>query len=184
MTSSTTWGLVGFASVLLVSAGCSSSNDVTNPPQARFVDNANGTVTDTATHLIWLKNGTCLGLKNFADATTAAAALGQGTTDGNACGLTDGSQAGQWRLPSEDGRSSPYTGAKELESILAAHYPDCTSNPCIDPIFEATASNGYWSSSTYSDNPDAAWGVNFTEGFVGLVGKSSGIQVRAVRGGP
>ena len=52
---------VAFACVLLVSIGCSSTDDVINTPPVRFVDNGNGTVTDTQMGLIWLKSASCLG---------------------------------------------------------------------------------------------------------------------------
>jgi hypothetical protein len=60
----------------------------------RYVDCGNGTVTDTATGMIWLKDAGCLGALNWADANHAAARLKQGQ-----CGLTDRSRRGDWRLP-------------------------------------------------------------------------------------
>ncbi|HEU5180317.1 MAG TPA: hypothetical protein VFW45_05975 [Candidatus Polarisedimenticolia bacterium] len=67
----------------------------------RFVDcgttglgTSNGTVKDMQTGHIWLKNGNCFGLTNWADANIKAAALANGQ-----CGLADGSKAGDWRLP-------------------------------------------------------------------------------------
>lgn len=55
-----------------------------------------------------------------------------------------------WRLPSEDGRNSPFTGARELESILLAPSPPspCGTVPCIDPIFGPTVAFYYWSATT------------------------------------
>jgi hypothetical protein len=62
-------------------------------PSPRFQDNANGTVTDNLTGLTWLQNGTCFGDVTWDQALTAANTLASG-----ACGLTDGSTAGMWRL--------------------------------------------------------------------------------------
>src|SRR5262245_57590610 len=62
----------------------------------RYVDCGNGTVTDTVTGLIWLRDATCLGTSDFANANGLAAALQEGE-----CGLSDGSRAGDWRLPTE-----------------------------------------------------------------------------------
>ena len=63
-------------------------------PAIRFTDNTDGTVTDNLTGLIWLKDVNCFGpgvwLDAFADANNMA--------DGD-CGLTDGSSAGDWRIP-------------------------------------------------------------------------------------
>ena len=60
----------------------------------RYVNCGNGTVTDTATGLIWLKNASCFRTNSYASANQAAAALADGQ-----CGLTDGSTVGDWRLP-------------------------------------------------------------------------------------
>ncbi len=61
----------------------------------RYVDCDNGTVTDTATGAIWLKDVNCLGSLDYASANNAAAGLEHGE-----CGLTDNSSPGDWRLPS------------------------------------------------------------------------------------
>ena len=46
-----------------------------------------------------------------------------------------------------------------------------------------TQSNNYWSSTTYQNNPDNAWNVNFNDGNVNANNKSNNNYVRAVRGG-
>lgn len=61
-------------------------------PDPRFTDN--GTVTDNLTGLIWLKNANCFNNQSWATAVASANTLASG-----ACGLTDASTAGQWRLP-------------------------------------------------------------------------------------
>src|SRR4030042_2480734 len=63
-------------------------------PSPRFTNSGNGTVTDNLTGLIWLANATCFGLKLWDEAMAAASGLKDGD-----CGLTDGSVAGNWRLP-------------------------------------------------------------------------------------
>jgi len=68
----------------------------------RFADMGDGTIRDNNTGLIWLKDASCgdlpgtdsSGIANWEDAKAAAAALADGM-----CGLTDGSAAGTWRLP-------------------------------------------------------------------------------------
>src|SRR5262245_46904637 len=62
----------------------------------RYVDCGNGTVTDTMTGLIWLKRADCFPESNWKAALQAAATLKTGD-----CGLTDGSSAGDWRLPTK-----------------------------------------------------------------------------------
>jgi len=64
-----------------------------------------GTVRDNDSWLIWLKNANCSeragveenGTADWGVARSAAAALSDGT-----CGLTDGSAAGEWRLPNNN----------------------------------------------------------------------------------
>jgi hypothetical protein len=69
----------------------------------RFTDNGDGTVTDNLTGLIWLQDPTCFGLRNWTDALSDANTLANGS-----CGLTDGSIAGDWRLPN----------VKEFQSLI------------------------------------------------------------------
>lgn len=73
-------------------------------PSIRFTDNNNGTITDNLTGLIWLKDANCFGNQVWSNALSLARGLATGT-----CGLTDGSNLGQWRLPS----------IIELESIVS-----------------------------------------------------------------
>src|SRR5262245_54288763 len=85
-------------SALVVAVGLSAPVFGADPPcydnANRYVDCGNGTVTDTVTGLIWLKDADCFGVKMYAEANQAAAQLADGQ-----CRLTDGSQPGDWRLP-------------------------------------------------------------------------------------
>ena len=65
-------------------------------PDPRFTDNGDGTVTDNLTGLIWLKYANCFGETNWHDALDASNNLTNGQ-----CGLSDGSNLGDWRLPNE-----------------------------------------------------------------------------------
>ncbi len=61
----------------------------------RFTDLENGTVRDNQTGLIWLKNANCFRWKSFDKAMELIDELKSGQ-----CGISDGSIAGDWRLPS------------------------------------------------------------------------------------
>ena len=153
-------------------------------PNPRFTDNANGTVTDNLTGLIWLKNATCTIFfsgdtngekRNWDKALIAANSLGSGN-----CGLSDGSAAGQWRLPN----------IKELESLIDhAFFSPVLSNAvgtgkwsAGDP-FTVHLDSGYWSSTTLADNTDSAWGVPLEDGNVADGEKTNnGRYVWPVRG--
>ncbi len=153
-------------------------------PNPRFVDNANGTVTDMLTGLIWLKDASCGdlvgtnsdGQAEWATALTAASALASGT-----CGLTDGSVAGAWRLPSRF----------ELESLLdLEYYHPALSNAAgtaqwtEGDVFAGVESYYYWSSTSVAGFPTQAWYVYLNYAFVDDFGKTvSLVYVWPVRGG-
>lgn len=134
----------------------------------RFVDNANGTVKDNLTGLIWLKNTNCFGLVNWTTALSDSNALASG-----ACGLTDGSVAGAWRLPN----------VKELQSLADfGQY-----NPALPPghPFSGVTANGeFWSSTTASGGENIAWSFMLDGGSIGNGTKLfSTLRVWPVRAG-
>jgi hypothetical protein len=117
-------------------------------PNPRFIDNANGTVTDYLTGLIWLKNANCFNTQTWSTALSSANTLTSG-----ACGLSDDSTAGQWRLPN----------ITELESLVDAEHRN-PALPAGHPFTSFQSSDGYWSSSNYAGDATYAWYVNM---FVG-----------------
>lgn len=132
----------------------------------RFTDNGNGTITDSLTGLIWLKDANCFGSKNWADALSSANGLANGS-----CSLTDGSTAGQWRLPNRN----------ELQSLI-----DYTKNSPALPAehpFVGVQSSVYWSSTTTASDPSYAWSVHLSDGIVNANDKAGDISVWPVRGG-
>jgi hypothetical protein len=135
-------------------------------PSPRFTDNGNGAVTDNLTGLVWLKNANCFGTLVWATAITSASSLASG-----ACGLTDGSTAGQWRLPSR----------KELQSLVDRS----KVNPALSAghPFSAVQADVYWSSSTYAGNTTGAWYVSMYDGVVYGGNKANGSYVWPVRSG-
>ena len=151
-------------------------------PTPRFVDNGDGTVRDNLTSLIWLKDSTCaelagtntIGRGSWTTALTAAAALASGV-----CGLTDGSVAGDWRLPSRF----------ELESLLDLEYWDPALSNAVGTgqwsegdAFSGVQSYYYWSSSSSVNYAQLAWYVNLNYGYVSNDDKTSSYDVWPVRG--
>lgn len=67
----------------------------------RYVDCGDGTVLDTVTNLVWLRDSTCSGLPFLSGGLGdwPSALLGVGRLANGVCGLSDGSQPGDWRLP-------------------------------------------------------------------------------------
>jgi hypothetical protein len=89
----------------------------------RYVDCGNGTVTDTVTGLVWLRDATCLGQADWAGANTMAATLAHGD-----CGLSDRSRAGDWRLATESEWASTVLRAFQLNCHGAGAFPSLTNN--------------------------------------------------------
>lgn len=115
-------------------------------PTARFADNGNGTVTDALTGLVWIKDAGCMNVMNWSSALTAANQLANGS-----CGLSDGSSAGDWRLPN----------IGELESLIDIS----RSSPALSTGHSfANVGATYWSSTTYRGVTADAWVIRFTDG--------------------
>jgi hypothetical protein len=120
-----------------------------HPIYPRFTDNGNGTVTDNTTGLVWLKNASCFGDMNWYDAMSTAASLASGT-----CGLSDGSKAGDWRLPTYS----------EWESFFCTQYwmpAVCntrgTGQWVADDPFDNVIDREMWSSTDGDCYPGDAW---------------------------
>jgi murein DD-endopeptidase MepM/ murein hydrolase activator NlpD len=122
-----------------------------------LVINGDGTVTDTATGLMW-QQATPLGTYTWEQALMYCENLTLPTG-----GYSD------WRLPNRS----------ELQSIVDYN----RSEPAIDTTFFPNTVASYWSSTTNADSIDGAWGVYFDYGNVDNYVKSYGHSVRAVRGG-
>jgi hypothetical protein len=136
-------------------------------PNPRFTDNGNGTVTDNLTGLIWLKNANCYGGITWQSALNAANSLVSGQ-----CGLSDGSTAGNWRLPTRT----------ELLSLVdfSQYNPPFPSGY---PFTNVQTGMDYWSSTTYAGHTPDAWIVSLADGLVSIPDKSNSLYVLPVRGG-
>ena len=148
-------------------------------PEPRFTNNDNGSVTDNLTGLIWLKDANCFGSQSWANALSKANLLNGG---GSSCGLSDGSVAGDWRLPT----------IRELHSLIHFGY----SNPALSN----TTGTGHWSggeslhkcsvlqlllvfNNCATSNHSYAFGVGLQYGFIDSGDKASSFNVWPVRGG-
>jgi hypothetical protein len=130
----------------------------------RYVDCQNGTVTDTVTGLVWLKNGDCLhGPKDYKTASDFAARLSHGR-----CGLSDKSSPGDWRLPTKEEWAATVRQAVSLVCYIPT-LTDRAGTACYanDPVFTGV-SFSYWTSSAHESQPGDAWAASLIFGVNGF----------------
>jgi hypothetical protein len=120
---------------------------------ARFIDNQDGTVTDSLTQLVWLKNANCFGMTDW----NRAARTVNGLKDGD-CGpnpvftLSDGSSAGDWRLPTMGELCSLIDFGRRSPALPEGH------------LFANIPSGYHWSATTLDSHAGLAWIVYFESG--------------------
>ncbi len=157
------------------SASLVNARPLTSP---RLIDNGDGTLSDTVTGLRWLKNANCI-QASWEDAITAVNNLASGQ-----CGLTDGSTAGQWRMPNRfemlslADRSVQFSIAEYYNGIYGADLVT-VDGPVVFTTFED--SQFYWTSSTYVPDNTQAWTVFSCDFGVYNIPKSSMGYTMAVR---
>ena len=105
----------------------------------RFVLRQDGTVFDSISKLVWLKDANCIGIQNWNIASGIP-----GTLTSGQCGLSDGSLAGDWRMPTLD----------ELLVLINDGYRD---NTLLASGF-INVQDFYWSSDRFYNDP---WFVAF-----------------------
>jgi hypothetical protein len=144
-------------------------------PVPRFVSTGDGTVTDSLTGLVWLRNANCFGTQTWVNALNGANMLANGS-----CGLTDGSMAGDWRLPH----------IHELHSLIDfEYYNPALSNAAgtghwnAGDAFTGVQPGNYWSSTSYANSPQDAWYVGLNYGWAYYNPKTAPQYVWPVRGG-
>lgn len=152
-----------------------------------WIDNGDGTVTDTDTGLVWEQKDDLGGIHdkdNFYSWSSTGSAP-DGTAFTTLLATLNNSVSGDgytvtgcftnhcdWRLPT----------VAELETILLEPFP-CGTSPCIDPIFGVPLASTFWSGTTNSSAPTGAWYIFFGDGTPVLGTKTTTMNVRAVRGG-
>jgi hypothetical protein len=122
----------------------------------RFVDNGNGTVTDTQTGLMWAKDANPFGRLNWHEAMAR-------------CSSFSISGIGGWRLPSKDELLALY------HAIQGGHPFTGVQSSCY------WSSSTYWDNEGNTDG--SVWYVHMPYGIVGTVGETSTEYVWPVRAG-
>jgi hypothetical protein len=136
-----------------------------------YTANADGTITDSSTGLIWEKLTNDGTIHDFDNLYTWDLAF-QKIADLNAANFAG---YNDWRLPNLN------------ELLTLVDYG--RAGPAVDPVLSNKTLNSfsksslYWSSTSFRYNPANAWFVDFKEGKVKANGKTNLHYVRAVRGG-
>ena len=135
-----------------------------------LVDNHDGTITDTATGLMWQKcsmgqvyNASTNGCDGSASTYIWKEALAE-------CENLELAGHDDWRLPNRNELQSIVDYSRSKPSTITTYFPN-------------TVLSGYWSSTTLVDHPAFAWHVNFKRGDVANYNKYDYDYVRAVRAG-
>ncbi len=139
----------------------------------RFIDNGDGTVTDTFTDLVWLQNANCDQPRNWDDAALFVSGLDNGD-----CGLSDGSESGDWRLPTKDelqsiGTDPPITWSNK--------FPPATWTMPSAPFTIDPASDYYWSGDFYKIKSRHMWIISMSDAYTAITLQSSMRDVWPVR---
>ena len=122
-------------------------------PDSRFTDNRDGTVTDNLTKLVWLKNTNCFGIQDWQSAVLAAKSLKEGDCGPNPdLVLSDGSSAGDWRLPTMQELCTLIDFSKRDPALPNGH------------MFSDAPSGYHWSATTLDNHSELAWIVYFESG--------------------
>ena len=182
-------------SASLLGSSCNLTDNRTNPPDPRYTDNGDQTVTDNLSGLVWEKKDNAGGIHDkdnwytwsagspYKESGTAFTTFLTGAGTGlNVAGFAG---ANGWRLPT----------LAELQTIVldfactgafGGAKCSCPSSPCVDPALDAAntqSDNYYWSATSDVRSPGIAWFVGFSNGVVGRYFETDDSYVRAVRGG-
>jgi hypothetical protein len=118
-----------------------------------YINNGNGTVTDTGTGLMW-KSDPEPGKYAYDEAMAIK---------------SDFAGHSDWRLPTKD----------ELLSLV----DNGAGSPTIDTNFFNCPPSYFWSASAYANGPNYAWNVSFHNGYAYSSNESYAFHARLVRGG-
>jgi len=135
-------------------------------PTPRFADNGNGTVTDKLTGLTWLQDANRFGVVTWPQGLTICNSLAGGSH-----GLTDGSAAGDWRLPN----------VNELQSVLDLSNSSGAAITAGHPFTNLQPAN-YWSSTSVASFPALGWYVALAVGCPVFDLKFNVMRIWPVRG--
>ncbi|MBW1671440.1 MAG: DUF1566 domain-containing protein [Deltaproteobacteria bacterium] len=133
----------------------------------RWCDLGDGTVKDLTSGLVWLKNARCSRerMKWFDAVKDSIENIRSGD-----CGLTDGSEWGDWRLPTK----------KELVGITASTGKEYVTSTNMQ-LFKDVQSGSYWTITSEASRKYNAWNVIMKDGYASVDNKAHDCYVWPVR---
>jgi hypothetical protein len=170
---------------------------------SRFQDNADGTVTDNLSGLVWEQKADLDGNADLSDPHDADNLYAWSTSAPGAPWPENGTAFTSFLMGPTGVNTTAFAGVSgwrlptvaELQTVVL-DFPctgpglgatcRCTSSPCVDPALGAGSTQGYayWSATSYVPNANCAWYVTFVNGDVYVVSKTdTPAYVRAVHGG-
>jgi hypothetical protein len=162
--------------------------DTTAGIRRSYVDNGYGFVKDQRTGLYWEKKDDSGGIHDKDDTytwSTPSSLVADGTAFSEflAALNTVPCFAGfcDWRLPTKFELETIEDVGRIDPAVKHAFSFVCTAG-CVSTFCSCTASNQYWTASTYFSKPSDAWYLSFYDGTTGFLNKSAAFRVRAVRG--
>ncbi|OGR71253.1 MAG: hypothetical protein A2089_08450 [Elusimicrobia bacterium GWD2_63_28] len=129
--------------------------------QPSYTDNADGTITDNRTGLMWAKDGLAAGCNS--------GSLSAWSTAGGYCDTLTFATYSDWRLPN----------VRELLSIMMYG-----ASPIDTTYFTNNQAGSYWTSTAIITDPVVAYYVDFVNRNTGAINVITSYYVRCVRGGP
>ena len=137
-------------------------------PSERFVDNLDGTVSDTDTGLMWQR---C----NYGQTYN----VNNSTCDGNSVQLS-------WQEALRGATNSELVNFKDWQVPNVKELASIVEHQCVEPsinqtVFFDTQPNNYWSSTSGVTRPDLVWVYQFDDGLNNLQAKGSDVYLRLVR---
>lgn len=146
-------------------------NKTVSPPDgvpvtvSRFVDNGDGTVTDTRTGLMWLKDASCFQNLDWATLFTTVKAL------------NDASSTSQCRRYHQQYADWVVPNRVELWSLIDQQF----DYPALEAGFFERLQGGYWSSTTAASMPQQAFSLDMDDGELNLREKADLLRLLPVR---